>query len=56
MLLCAQRQEIKHDLALVQVARNFVDANDDRKIYFGPADHFLQILKTLCFFTTVIPS
>ena len=41
MLLHAQDREITDDLDLVQVARNFVDANDERKEYFGPADYCL---------------
>ena len=40
MLLHAQRQEIKDDLDLVEVARNFVDANDERKKYFEPVVYF----------------
>ena len=34
MLLHAQDREITDDLDLVQVARNFVDANDERKIFW----------------------
>ena len=40
LLLCAQHQESIDDLELVQVAQNFVDANDEHKKYFGPADYF----------------
>ena len=40
MLLRAQHQEITDDLDLLQVAQNFVDANDERNKYFGPANDF----------------
>ena len=33
---------------LFKIARNFVDANDERKKYYGPADYFSAILKTFC--------
>ena len=47
MLLHAQDREFTGDLDLVKVARNFIDANDKRKKYFGPADYILAILKHL---------
>ena len=42
IIACTQHQEITDDLDLVQVARNFVDANDKCKNYLRPADYFLQ--------------
>ena len=56
MLLQAQHREITNDLDLVQVARNIVDANDERKKYIGPADYFLAMLKTFCLLYVYIHS
>ena len=45
MRLHAQHQEITDDLDLVQVATNFVDANDERKNISDQPITFLPILK-----------
>ena len=49
MLLHAQHREITDDLDFVQVARNFTEANDERKKYFGPADYFFIDIKNILF-------
>ena len=48
MFLHTQHQEITDDRDLVQVARNFVDANNERKRYIGPANYFFVNIKTFC--------
>ena len=51
MLLRAKHQEITDDLELVQVAENYVDANDERKNILDQPITFLSI-----HVLTVIPS
>ena len=49
MVLHAQHRKVTNDLDLVQVARNFVDVNDERKKYFGPADYLFVNIKNILF-------